>query len=172
MAMRSCVAKIKQDYQMNNHPATALPRIGVVHRGAGYYTFNLPHVFHTGACETANAFALRALLDCLIDIDVGYLKCHSNIPGLINSGVIYDRTQIWDSIPALYARGYGDCKSLSAALIAQYRTKGEQALPVFRFVKNKRGTSDFHILVQTPTGFKDPSKTHGMGKNENSYFSK
>ena len=155
---------------MNNHPATALPRIGVVHRGNGFYTFCLPHVFQADSCQVANAFVLRALLDCLIDIDVAYLKHHSVIPGLIDSGVVYGRTQIWDSTPALYARGYGDCKSLSATLIAQYRFRGQQALPVFRFVKNKNKTSDFHILIQTPTGFKDPSKVHGMGKDENSYF--
>jgi hypothetical protein len=167
-ALQTCVAKLKQAY-LKSHTGTALPRICVVYRGAGYFTFILPHVFHVNSSPTDNAFALRALLDCLIEINSAYLA-HFKTKALYDSGVVYDRTQIWDTIPALYARRYGDCKSLSAALIAQYHQFGIEANPTFRFVKNSRGTSDFHILVQTPQGFEDPSKVLGMGRDENAYF--
>lgn len=82
----------------------------------------------------------------------------------------YARTQVWEPIPALYKRGYGDCKSLTAALIAQYRLAGKKARPVFRFVPRPDGGTDYHILVQTERGFEDPSKVLGMGKNEVAKF--
>lgn len=132
-------------------------------------TFSLPHVFNAGSTPVDNAYALRALLDCLIDLNRAYLLNHS-APSLYRSGVVYARTTVWDTIPALYQRGYGDCKSLSAALIAQYRHVGIPCNPTFRFVKNMHGGSDFHILVQTKSGFEDPSKVLGMGKDENSKF--
>lgn len=126
---------------------------------------NLPHVFNPDSPSGENAAVLRALLDCLIDINLAYLRYHS-VPGLYGSGVVYGRTKIWEPIPALYARGYGDCKSLTAALIAEYETQGIQAAPVFRWTINSHGIPDFHILVQTAKGFEDPSKRLGMGQDE------
>lgn len=134
-------------------------------------TFDLPYVFQPGSPPVENAGALEALLNCLIALNSEFLRNHS-VPALYKSGVVYGRTEVWDTIPALYLRRYGDCKSLSAALIAQYRTKGIEARPVFRFKTNGNGSSDFHILVQTHRGFEDPSKVMGMGKNENDYFRK
>ena len=132
-------------------------------------TFSLPHVFNEKSNSVDNAYALRVLLDCLIDLNQAFLLNHP-APSLYRSGVVYGRTTVWDSIPALYKRGYGDCKSLTAALIAQYRRAGVECEPVFRWVKNAAGGSDFHILVQTASGFEDPSKVLGMGKNENARF--
>ncbi len=140
-------------------------------------TFNLPHVFNPKASSVENAYALRALLDGLIQINLGFLQTHT-VPVLYKSGVRYGRTTIWDSIPALYARGYGDCKSLSCAKIAEMRMRGIPCEPTFRW--QKRGgngwdieaPNDFHILVQTGTGYIDPSKVLGMGKNENEKFFK
>jgi hypothetical protein len=132
-------------------------------------TFDLPHVFYPGASPVGNAMALRALLNCLIEINSAYLRDHT-VKSLYNSGVVYGRTQIWDTIPALYQRGYGDCKSLTAALVAERRKQGLQAVPVFRFKQRTDGNTDFHILVRTPSGFEDPSKVMGMGKDENAWF--
>ena len=134
-------------------------------------TFALPHVFYPGSNPVENARTLRILLDALISIDETFLK-HHTVPGLYQSGVVYGRTQIWDSIPALYSRGFGDCKSLTAALVAQYRAQGKTAQPVFRWAKRSDGSgaTDYHILVQTADGFEDPSKVLGMGANENAYF--
>lgn len=136
-------------------------------------TFNLPHVFNPKASSVDNAYALRALLDCLIQINTAFLQSHS-VRGLYESGVRYGRTKIWESIPALYQRGYGDCKSLSCAKIAELRLAGVACEPVFRWVKPDGpavpGPTDFHILVQTRSKYLDPSKRLGMGKNENARF--
>jgi len=135
--------------------------------------YNLPHVFRPGALPEENARVLRIMLDCLISIDEAYLQNHAAVD-LYHSGVVYGRTRIWEPIPALYERGYGDCKSLSAALIAEYRKKGIACQPVFRWVKTKdpyrAGETDYHILVQTAKGFEDPSKVLGMGRNENARY--
>ena len=119
---------------------------------------------------------LRILLDTLIFINLAYLENHA-VPSLYDSGVVYGRTTLWEPIPALYARGYGDCKSLSAALIAEYRRKGIDCSPVFRWIRRpndgyRKGETDYHILVQTARGFEDPSKVLGMGRNENAHFSR
>ncbi len=135
-------------------------------------TFSIPHAFFPDSSQEDNAYALRALLDCLIRLNLVYLRSHSPA-SLYRSGVRYGRTQVWDTIPALYERGYGDCKSLTAALIAEYRVKGIQAMPSFRFNPRNDGSgmSDYHINVQMPDGtFEDPSRVLGMGANENAYF--
>lgn len=134
-------------------------------------TFDLPHVFFPGSDSEENAYALRALLDCLISLNRAYLRNHA-VPALYQSGVVYGRTQVWDTIPALYQRGFGDCKSLSAALIAQYREAGKECRPVFRWVEKRNGVKDFHILVQVGRVFEDPSKVLGMGQNENAHFNR
>lgn len=134
-----------------------------------HITFNLPQVFHADADKVENAYALRALLDCLININIAYLRIHET-PDLYHAGVKYGRTQLWESIPALYARGYGDCKSLTAALVAERRLEGFAAEPVFRFNSNVDGSTDYHILVRTNDGYEDPSKVLGMGQDENARF--
>ena len=128
--------------------------------------FDMPHVFAAESTPVNNAVALRSMLDLLIKLNTIYLQDHAALP-LYKSGVVYGRTNVWDTIPALYERRYGDCKSLSAALIAEYRKQGILANPVFRFVPNRRtGVLEFHILVQTTGGFEDPSKVLGMGLQE------
>jgi hypothetical protein len=101
---------------------------------------------------------------------------------------VYGRTDDWETIPALYSAGYhgtdkpgtsfpthygrfGDCKSLSAALIAEYRFQGRAAEPEFRFADLPGGSRLFHILVRTEQGPEDPSKVLGMGKAELAPFS-
>ena len=131
-------------------------------------TFDLPHVFHPEASQVENALVLNKLLEMLIAVNLDYLRFHS-VPTLYRSGVRYAKTQKWLSIPALYRDGLGDCKSLTAALVAEYRNNRVFANPVFRFIENKKkgnGILDFHILVQTSTGFEDPSKVLGMPHSE------
>lgn len=134
-----------------------------------YFTFDLPDAFHPKASEVVNAYVLRVLLDALTDINSAYLRTNA-VPSLYRSGVRYGRTTLWEPISALYARQYGDCKSLTAALVAEYRKQGIAATPVFRFRKRPDGRIDFHILVQTANGFEDPSKVLGMGQDENAWF--
>lgn len=142
------------------------------------FEFELPHVFDvSGSTPVANARALRVLLDCLIELNCAYLRDHSP-PPLYRAGVRYGRTRVWDAIPALYARTYGDCKSLSAALVAERRKAGQEAEAVFRFRSNPGGGTDYHILVMTPhpsgdpklAQFEDPSRVLGMGANENARY--
>lgn len=140
-------------------------------------TYNLPHVFHSSSSSVENAIALRILLDSLIAFNTAYLTYHS-APELYRSGVVYGRTTWWEPLPALYKRKYGDCKSLSALRVVERRRAGFRAEPVFRFVDNDYGGTDYHILLQTDAtdfyvnneGFEDPSKVLGMGANENARF--
>lgn len=135
-------------------------------------TFSIPHVFYPGSDQDENAYALRALLDCLVRLNRGYLRSHS-VPTLYRSGVRFGRTKEWDSIPALYAKKVGDCKSLSAALIAEYLEQGIPCRPGFRWIPGSNGQMLYHILVQTANGWEDPSKKLGMldgGRNENDWF--
>jgi len=130
------------------------------------FALDLPHVFRRDVPRDENAAALRILLDCLIALNSAYLETYNVVP-LYESGVRYRRTNTWSTLPALYERGYGDCKSLTAALVAERRKMGIPANPVFRWIPNNTGGISYHILVQTPQGFEDPSRALGMGKNEN-----
>lgn len=140
--------------------------------------FDLGPFFDSQSTDTENAYALRSMLDCLINVNLAYLRfARHPVRRLYQSGVVYDRTLEWDSIPALYKRGFGDCKSLTAALVAEYLIRGIEARPVFRFSPNQNGGNDFHILVYVPQCngldremFEDPSKKLGMGLNENRAF--
>lgn len=137
-------------------------------------TFNIPYAFNPQSTEVDNARALRALLDCLVAINVAFLKTH-RVPSLYQSGVRYGRTTLWEAIPALYARGRGDCKSLTCALAAEYQMRGIECRPAFRFRKRVPGAEfserDFHILLEvprsiSPTGWEDPSKKLGMNSGD------
>lgn len=134
--------------------------------------FNLPHVFYPEASQVENALAVEASLNYLVELNLAWLRFHPATPPLYRSGVKYGRTQIWETIPALYARGYGDCKSLSCALVAEYLMQGIQCSPVHRFVINpgKDGNTDYHVLVQIGSKFEDPSKRLGMPVRELNKF--
>jgi len=135
-------------------------------------TFGLSDVFNVDSPMISNARVLRALLDALIVADEEYLRNH-RAPRLYSSRVTYGRTNEWESIPDVLARGSGDCKSLSAWLVAEKRVRdGQPAEAVFRWMRNpkKGGIPDWHILVRSQSGWEDPSKVLGMNQNENSYM--
>jgi hypothetical protein len=136
--------------------------------------FDLPNVFHIGSDPTDNARALQTLLHCLCDIDAAYLQFRNGkIPELYHSGVYYDRTDVWDSTPALYSRGFGDCKSLASTRIAELSVcYGVPCTPEFRFFQDEQKRTFYHIVLFTPEGRECPSKVLGMGQDENSYFRK
>jgi hypothetical protein len=162
-ALERCIGSLK-----------VLDKRCVLSKGArDQVVFTLPHVFHASSDLAENAAALEPLLECLCDIDLSYRKFHPSVETLYQSPVYYERTVVWDATPALYKRGYGDCKSLSCALVSEYRAAGHFARPVFRFVpptQAEKGQFQYHILVLGPNGWEDPSKIKGMGKNENAYF--
>ena len=147
--------------------------------------YSVPHLFAPGTSARENAEGLRVLLDTLVNLNGWFLRRYPVRP-LYASGVTYARTDLWEPIPALYASGYhgtdnptsnfpkrrgqfGDCKSLSAALIAQYLMQGKAAEPVFRF-DPRTGSSLYHILVRTNDGFEDPSVVLGMPADEAARF--
>jgi hypothetical protein len=134
-------------------------------------------VFNAGSVPAENASSLHALLTCLTELDKLYLRGNPSAPLLYRAGVHYDRTEVWDTTPALYRRGFGDCKSLACSLAAE-REVGqggyapEECQPSFRFLPHKSGPLHvtYHILNLTPRGWEDPSKVCGMRDDENSYF--
>lgn len=141
--------------------------------------FNLPHVFHPGSDKLLNARTLRAMMDFMVTVNRVFLEESARLGyaakymrPLYKSGVVYDRTNWWEPIPALYGRGHGDCKSLSAAWIAQAAFFAKiPSRPVFRFVDNDDRSIDYHILVELANGsFEDPSKVLGMGEDEVAKF--
>jgi hypothetical protein len=109
----------------------------------------------------------RIFEDCLVRLNLIYLtRARSlgiRIPRLYESGVVYKTIQTWEPIPTLYQTGYGDCKNLAAALIAERRFYDRvDAVPAFRWVENADHTVDYHILEQEGAEFRDPSLDLGM----------
>ena len=132
--------------------------------------FNMSDVFTATSSRLENAECLRALLDCLIAVDVSYLE-HHKAPSLYGARVRYGRTEEWERIPDVIRRGGGDCKSLAAWRIAELRKDGHRADPEFRFMPRPRDSiPNFHILVRTANGAEDPSAILGMNKSELAYF--
>ena len=108
------------------------------------------HLFIPGSPPVENAETLNVWLEALIGTNRVFLSHHPRTPKLYDAGVIYARTDDWESIPDLYRESYhgtdrpecrvpkrygrfGDCKSLACARIAELRAAGKQAKPNFRF---------------------------------------
>ncbi len=90
---------------------------------------------------------LRTLVDALVAINRHYIRRHAPRP-IYGAGLRYGRTEEWDTIPALYARGFGDGKSLAAARIAELLEGGVDAEPVFRYWTREDGVPLIQILVR------------------------
>lgn len=132
---------------------------------------HLEDSFGPDATQVESSRSLRNLLEYMVRENMDKRRSHPEFSSLYRSGVIYARTTWWEPIPALYKRGRGDCKSLATALVAEYRLAGVWAMPVHRWVRNpKDGETDYHILVQTESGWEDPSRVLGMGYHENARF--
>lgn len=137
-------------------------RVGSRKYKPGAVVFTIDRAFGRRSSNLVNAAALETLLACLTELNSIWLKYHSNHVALYDSPVYYKRTLIWDTIPALYARGFGDCKSLTACLVAELRRRGIWCRPVFRHMASVNSTM-FHILVMLSDGsWDDPSKVKGM----------
>lgn len=139
-------------------------RIGSCKYKPGAVVFRIGAAFNPRASNKANATALETLLACLCQLDSIWLKFHpqyQSVP-LYETNVYYARTLVWDTIPALYHRGFGDCKSLSACRIAELRKDKVWCRPTFRH-KARVSSTMFHILVMFKDGsWEDPSKALGM----------
>lgn len=131
---------------------------------------NLEHVFKPGSNQIDNSRSLRNLLEYMVTENMDFLRSHPETPSLYKARVVYARTKIWEPIAALYKRRKGDCKSLATALCAFYRMHDIWCRPVHRWYLTPAGDTNYHILVQTETGWEDPSAILGMGAHENGHF--
>lgn len=138
-------------------------RVGSVSYIPGAVVFTIDGAFTPRSSKKQNAAALETLLAALCALNRIWLRFHPGaFPLLAHSSVYYARTDIWDTIPALLRRGFGDCKSLSACEVAEFRQEGTWCRPVFRFQGNAQSTM-FHILIMLEDGsWKDPSAERGM----------
>jgi len=132
-------------------------------------------VFSRESSPLGNALSLRAIMDCLVALNLAFLEEHSTTP-LYSSGVYYQTPPValdkFMTIPVLYGLGYGDCKSLTAARIAELQKQGIACEPAFRWHENPATGPDFHILLLKANGWEDPSKRLGMPDTElASYYS-
>ena len=66
-------------------------------------TFGIPHAFSASSPEDENSDVLRILLDCLVRLNLAFLRTHA-VPALYRSRVRYGRTLIWEPILALFTR--------------------------------------------------------------------
>jgi hypothetical protein len=133
--------------------------------------YSIPQAFYPGSNREENAAVLRISLDYLIALNLDYLRRHT-VPPLYQENIYYKRTVEFEPIPAVQLRGYGDCKSLTAWRIAEYRRAGKFAKPVFRWNPRSDGMYDYHILIflgitNGISRHEDPSKVFGMTGAEN-----
>ena len=113
----------------------------------------------------------QAGLWCLTDVDVWCLK-RSYRPGAKRYPPLYDavcyvrepgRVEIWQSIPALYARRIGDCEDLACARVAERLVVGDACKPTLLGKPKKDGGILYHIVVKNSDGsIEDPSAKLGM----------
>lgn len=138
-------------------------RVGSAKFRPGAVVFTIDRAFNPRASDQVNAAALEVLLACLCELDMIWLRYHPGHIPLYETGIFYERTTIWDTIPALYARGFGDCKSLSAVRVAEMRSRGQWCRATFRH-KSEVNSTMFHILIMLGAGdsWEDPSKALGM----------
>jgi hypothetical protein len=137
-------------------------RVGSAKFHPGAVVFKIDRAFNGRASDEQNAIALETLLAALCALNRIWLDYHPHTPMLEQTNVYYARTLVWDTIPALFGRGFGDCKSLTACEVAEFRRAGVWCRPVFRFQGPPNATM-FHILLMfQDASWKDPSAERGM----------
>lgn len=109
---------------------------------------------------------LNTLLVTLTAFNVELLRT-GRFPRLYSSGVVYredpDGLELWSDAAFCIARGYGDCKKLSAWRGAELRLDGIAAEPLVKWAVMPDGQRRFHVLLRLPDGTEeDPSKLLGM----------
>ena len=112
---------------------------------------------------------LSLVLQLLVLANFLYLLLHRATPLLYASGVRYVREppgeEHWQTFPALYRSGRGDCEDLAAARVAELWMLGERGARIdtqWRF--DARGDRLYHVFVRRADGSpEDPSRLLGMG---------
>ena len=108
---------------------------------------------------------LQVALDALTAFDVGWLTLHPSTPRLYDSGVRYKREprgrEKWQTIPLLFARGFGDCEDLACARAAELIV--HHGITEARAIPYRTRSGGWHIVVQVgPTETEDPSSRARM----------
>lgn len=144
-------------------------------------TFDLQGVATSpGVLERATASLLNALVRINLDLMNEAAARGRPFPELYRSGVRYEREaaapgrldaagkparlEEWRTIPAVLARGSGDCEDLAAWRTAELLAAGADARVMLVRrppIPGRRGL--LHILVWAPWGQEDPSVALGMG---------
>lgn len=110
---------------------------------------------------------LQFLLMRLVDINMRIYRT-LRLPPLYSAGVRYAReledygsrrpVEDWQAVDVLYQTKRGDCEDLAAALCAERRLQGYNAV-----INLTRKGRIWHVTVRTRKGFiEDPSKRLGM----------
>ena len=110
--------------------------------------------------------ALRLILDALVEVNLGFLKCYRKLegksyPSLYDVVPKYVRRAgdgVWQDIPFTAKVGSGDVCDLVCWRVAELRYRGFLAHPVIKMAQTKNGgafiaTVQVHIggLVEDPT---------------------
>lgn len=105
--------------------------------------------------DPGNVATLRALLT-----HMGQEKEVQDLIVRILRGV-----EIFLDVPALYARGKGDCNELAPVRVAELWQAGVNAAPHLVKERNMMGGWTYHAVVKWPDGSQeDPSRILGMGE--------
>lgn len=129
----------------------------------------------TGPGDTADSEALiQDALNLLTNVDIRYLRSHSNTPSLYESGVRYKEElpgeEDWKDIPTGLQSRFMDCEDLAAWRAAEVNVRyGIPAYPIFSHRTLPNGDVIYHIRVQYPKSrmfpnghIEDPSRILGM----------
>lgn len=130
-------------------------------------------VFRLDAFGQTDAFPddVAAMVEALAHINANFLELHPEFPRLYESGVRYltrphpkCRLEEWKNAAAVLKDGFGDCKDLTAWLLAELSVRdGIDAEPYVEWIEKPRGVIDMHIKLRYPDGtLEDPSERLGM----------
>lgn len=123
------------------------------------------------------ALSMRAVIhgcDMLYRCDVDYLLAYpQRVPRFYDCGLRYKTPEdpcgadVWQDIPILLGRGYGDCKDLACFLAADLTVRERiLAKPMVRRKWLGKGFGLYHVVVLMPDGtIRDPSIDLGMSPN-------
>jgi len=121
--------------------------------------------------EESRDRVLKILLWALVQLNREYIRMNPNTPRLYDSGVRFIREkegeELWPTIGEVIRMGGGDCEDLACWRVAELLESGVAARPAWRHRQVRMPSGGlatlYHILVWTPKGFEDPSRTLGMG---------
>lgn len=133
-------------------------------------------IFTDSYSRRASEMVLDLVLECLVQIDMLFLRLNPQCPKLYDSGVRYYHEGIvdeWFDIPEALHERVADCKTLSAWRVAELRLSGEdpkaQCEKTFAEMEHPDGSTMllYHIRVSRSNGtIEDPSRKLGMNKPE------